>query len=186
MDDACIRKALRKDIERTCWEHPDTLIIDELGLCQGIGRIDLAVVNDRLIGYEIKSNQDTLVRLPSQRRLYNRIFDWVTLVAGNAHIEKVLRDVPAWWGITIAEWSGRKVAFSEVRLPEDNPDRDIRSIVQLLWRDEALEVLKDRGNARGVLSKSKRYIWDRLVDTVPAEDLCEIVRNRLKSRKDWR
>ncbi len=185
MDDACIRKALRKDIERTCWEHPDTLIIDELGLCQGIGRIDLAVVNDRLIGYEIKSNQDTLVRLPSQRRLYNRIFDWVTLVAGNAHIEKVLRDVPAWWGNDrgmVRPESG----FLRGPASRGQPGQGYSVHVQLLWRDEALEVLKDRGNARGVLSKSKRYIWDRLVDTVPAEDLCEIVRNRLKSRKDWR
>jgi len=186
MGDAIIRKALRKDLRRIHADRPGTLIIDELGLCQGCGRIDVAVVNNRLLGFEIKSDRDTMARLPSQRQLYNRIFDQVTLVSGKTHLDKVLQGVPAWWGITTAERIGKKVVFSEIRCPSDNPDKDVRSVVQLLWRDEALEILKERGAAWGVLSKSKRYIWDRLVDTVPEEDLCGIVRDRLKSRTNWR
>jgi hypothetical protein len=54
------------------------IIIDELGLCRGTVRVDIAVVNGVLKGYEIKGDQDTLRRLASQAATYNRIFDTMT------------------------------------------------------------------------------------------------------------
>ena len=48
----------------------DVLIIDELGLAHAQSRIDLAVFNGHLHGYEIKSAGDTLERLPRQLSFY--------------------------------------------------------------------------------------------------------------------
>ena len=46
----------------------DTIVLDELGLCHGDVRIDVASVNGELSGYEIKRHADTLARRPKQCR----------------------------------------------------------------------------------------------------------------------
>jgi len=53
-----IRRALLADVRQRHRDEPDTLIREELGVCQGIARVDLAVVNGSVHGYEIKSEQD--------------------------------------------------------------------------------------------------------------------------------
>ena len=73
--DAEVRPALRTYLEQQELAHPDTLLIEELGLCQGQARIDLATVSGVLHGYEIKSNRDRLTRLASQAATYSRVLD---------------------------------------------------------------------------------------------------------------
>ena len=67
------RKSAIRDaeVQLAPWTHltghnPDTLFIEELGLCQGQARIDSAAVTSVLHGYELKSNRDRLTRLASQ------------------------------------------------------------------------------------------------------------------------
>jgi hypothetical protein len=63
---------------------------------------------------------------------------------------------------------------------------DPRAVAQLLWRDEALAALKLRNLSKGALSKPRKVLWDRLVENVPAPELCAIVRNQLLTRPQWR
>ena len=71
--------------------EPDTTVIYELGLCQGSARVDLAVIDGQLHGYEIKSERDSLRRLRAQADLYNKVFDRVTLVCTEkAHMRGAL------------------------------------------------------------------------------------------------
>jgi hypothetical protein len=79
-----------------------TLILDELGLCQGAVRADVAVVNGSLAGFEIKSDRETLARLPNQVEVYGRVFDYVTLIVGPKHAAAIRKAVPAFWGIVVA------------------------------------------------------------------------------------
>ena len=79
--DIDIRQVLLKKLSAEYRYDPDTIIIEELGLCQGEARIDLALVNGFIHGYEIKSERDTLERLPSQIEIYCRTLDTVTIVA---------------------------------------------------------------------------------------------------------
>ena len=65
---------------------PQTLIVEELGIRQGAARVDVAVVNGSLHGYEIKSARDTLERLPKQSELYSSVFDTITLVTAENHL----------------------------------------------------------------------------------------------------
>jgi hypothetical protein len=68
--------------------HPDpteTLILQELGVCYGEARVDLAAVNGQLVGFEIKSSSDTLVRLPKRVALYSRVMDEMTLFCDRRH-----------------------------------------------------------------------------------------------------
>ena len=80
--DAEVRPALRTYLEQQESARPDTILIEELGLCQGRARIDLATVSGVLHGYEIKSPRDRLSRLASQAATYCRVLDRVTLVVG--------------------------------------------------------------------------------------------------------
>ena len=182
MRDIDIRLALRKEMGKKHWGETDTLIKEELGLCQGFARIDLAVVNGSVHGYEIKSEQDTLVRLPGQARIYNRTLDFVTVVAAPAHANKIRNIVPAWWGIWTAVQGDKEVRLETSREPSRNLNVDPFKFVQFLWRDEALQALTDRGLAAGIRSKPRDELWHRLASELTLEELGRIVRDHLKRR----
>ena len=119
MDDICLRAALKNKILDRYLKHPTTVIIDELGLSHNTARIDLAVVNGIIHGYEIKSDRDTLRRLPLQIDIYNAVLDRVTLVVGEKHLKKASNAIPEWWGIKLAEMGPRRaVHFTNIRAPK--------------------------------------------------------------------
>ena len=187
MRDVDIRRQLRSDMERQHRGDPETLILDELGLCQGTARVDLAVVNGNLHGYEIKSERDTLTRLPSQREIYSRALDYVTVVVAETHAAKIAEAIPAWWGITTARATKRgAVRLTVVRPAAINPSVDAAALAQLLWREEALDELERRGLAGGFRSKPRAALWAHLAANLTIEELGDAVRGRLKQRLDWR
>jgi hypothetical protein len=160
------------------------IIRGEFGLCLGQTRVDVAVVNGSLHGYEIKSERDNLARLPGQIEIYDRVLDYSTIVCGTRHLDRVAGLVPDSWGIIQAtdDCSGR-VALTSLRVPVINRTPDPLAIAQLLWRAEAAQVLTVRGER--VKSKETRWdLWDRLA-AIPLETLqCE-VRLMLKERRAW-
>lgn len=184
--DPDIRQALWRDLQEEHDNDPDTLILNELGLCRGDSRVDVAVINGAISGYEIKSERDTLARLPFQADVYSRTLDFVTIVANGHHLERIWEMVPPWWGVFEAVDAGADVDFVVHRRPEENPAVDPSAVVQLLWREEALEVLKERDLAKGLLSKPRQVLWEKLVGSIEAGELKEIVRSRLKARPNWR
>jgi hypothetical protein len=68
-----------------------------MGIWSGSVRIDVAVINGELTGYELKSDRDTLERLPLQAELYSRVFDRLILVVGKRHAKKAIEHIPEWW-----------------------------------------------------------------------------------------
>lgn len=182
-----IRLALFHSVRDEHAGDPDTLIIEELGLCEGVARVDLAVVNGKVHGFEIKSPQDTLARLPAQSEVYSRALDLVTIVIDRRHVKAAKPLVPKWWGIWEAK-AGRdgSVTFKVVRTPSNNPQLDAFAQAQLLWRSEALDELAKRSLDKGLKSKPRRLIWQRLADSIPPAELGDIVRTRLKNRQAWR
>src|SRR5690606_32363510 len=111
----------------------------------GSVRADVAVINGIMDCYEIKSDRDTLQRLPEQIRAYNAVFDKVTLVVGFSHIYEALEIIPDWWGVKIAKTNTTgDVIFSTIREPVPNTNKDKDAIARLLWREEALRILEDK------------------------------------------
>jgi len=187
MRDIDIRRELRRKVSRQYGADPDTLVIEELGLCQGVVRVDLAVINGSIHGYEIKSEHDTLDRLPGQSQVYNRVLDYVTIIASPTHAEKVAQLVPEWWGVSIALPIKGGVILKAERQPSRNASTDPFAFAQLLWRNEALEVLTALGLADGMRSKPRDLLWKRLADELGPRRLGKIVRQRLKDRATyWR
>ena len=180
--DAEVRPALREYLEQQELASSDATLIEELGLCQGRARIDLATVSGVLHGYEIKSNRDRLSRLASQAATYCRVLDRVTLVVGSKHIKAALRLVPRWWGVLLVRGGSSGVSLDPFRPAGENPDQDPRALVELLWRDEALELLACHNAAAGVRSKPRPAVWDRVCEVLDMTQIGAAVRYRLKTR----
>lgn len=186
MRDRDVREALRANLRAEHASDPSTVVIEELGLCERTSRIDVAVVNGSLNGFEIKSARDTLERLPAQARVYSSIFDTVTIVSDSHHLCGVRRLVPMWWGITKARLIGGRVELDPVRKARPNPHVDPYALAQLLWRDEALAALDTRNVSDGVRTKRREAIWLRLAETLTLPELGTLVRETLKTRRGWR
>lgn len=171
-------------------QHADdidqTRFVDELDVC-GTVRADVAVLNGSFTGYELKSARDTLQRLPKQVEYYSRVFDYAVLVVAENHLDDARKIVPDWWGVTLAiEGEDGRVVLDPLVESRMNPLVDPASLVTLLWREETLEILTSLGLDRGVRSKPKLAMWQRLVASVSPDVLREIVRNQIKGRKGWR
>lgn len=188
MNDNDIRVALKAELARRYAKDNNTLLLDELGIRHGTARIDLIVVNHRLHGYEIKSDSDSLRRLPEQIRIFSSVLDRITLVVGYRHAYDALRMVPEWWGVRLAAEDERcgTVVLSSARFPRNNPRVDLNAMVALLWRDEALNILEEMGAAKGVRSKIRTDIYKRLVEVCKPDYLRARIRQQLKSREGWR
>lgn len=186
MRDGDVRAALHEELRA---EHVDALdktrFVDELGLC-GEVRVDVAVLNGALSGFELKSERDNLRRLPAQVETYSRVLDYATLVVAENHVKHARDVVRPWWGLYVAVPAGGHVVLEHEREPRYNELVDAGSLVQLLWRDETLSVLVALGHATGLRSKPRRVLWERLVAVVELQDLRDLVRERLKSRAGWR
>lgn len=180
--DAEVRPALRAYLEQQELASSDATLIEELGLCQGRVRIDLATVSGVLHGYEIKSNRDRLSRLSSQSATYSRVLDRVTLVVGSKHINAALRLVPRWWGVLLVRAGSNGVTLASFRPAGENPNQDPRALVELLWRDEALELLACHNAAAGVRSKPRPAVWDRVCEALDVAQIRAAVRHRLRTR----
>lgn len=180
--DAEVRPALRRYLQREESAFPDMFLIEELGLCQGQARIDLLTVSGVLHGYEIKSSRDRLTRLASQAATYSRVLDRVTLVVCPQHVEAALQLVPKWWGVLLVRGSVEAVLLDPIRPAAKNPDQDPRALVELLWRDEALELLAHHNATAGVRSKRRPAVWDRVCEVLDVSEIRSAVRHRLKTR----
>ena len=186
MRDTDIRAALKRKLFSKYKSDPDTAIIEELGVHHGSSRIDLAVVNGMLHGYEFKSERDTLTRFSEQAVAYSAVFDLITLIVAERHLCRAAEIIPDWWGITVARLKSGRLLFRDLKLPMANPSADPMSIAALLWRDEALSFLDQLGSADGVRSKSRSHIYFKLVERVHIDVLRGRVRERLKEREGWR
>jgi hypothetical protein len=180
--DTLIRLALRSRLLSEHDREPDTSLIEELGLCRGRVRIDLAVVNGLLHGYEIKSDRDSLRRLGTQVDVYGKVLDQATLVVGDRFLPEALDVVPAWWGVLHVRPVAHALRFRTVRRPRRNPQRDPRALVELLWLDQAMALLEERDAARGVRGKPRRIVWDRVCDYFGVDEIAAAVRATLKAR----
>ncbi|MCJ2042920.1 sce7726 family protein [Methylobacterium sp. J-059] len=186
MNDRDVRAAVLNWLDEVHAGQNNTLIVQEMGIWSGSVRVDVAVINGELQGFELKSARDTLERLPFQADLYSQVFDRVTLVVAEKHAEKASRIVPEWWGLSIATNSGgTPVMLSLGREAVRNPDLKPIQIARLLWRPEALALLDRHGLSKGFRSKPGDILAGRLAAELPLDILRDEVRAVLKARSGW-
>lgn len=161
-------------------------VLGEVGLWGNHVRVDLLHLADTALhGYEIKSDSDTLSRLRRQADTYNLVLERVTLVATHRHLSKAEAMVPRWWGLTEACERDGEVTFAELRAGERNPSQSAERVAGLLWKEEAVSVLVDYGNSKGIGRLRSRELHERVAASVPLDKLRDVVRRRLLDRGDW-
>jgi hypothetical protein len=179
--DAEIRPALREHLARVHARETDTVFVEELGLSRGKVRIDLAVVNGALHGFEIKSDFDNLKRLARQADLYSQVLDRATLVVGERFALRAASLVPSWWGVVRVANRPKGLRFTTLRRSRLNPGRNARVLAELLWARHVMTLLQERGAARGLRGKPRRVLWDRVCELYSLEEIARAVRDRLRA-----
>jgi hypothetical protein len=119
---------------------------EELGVEWGAARIDVAVVANGLHAFELKSDLDSFARMHNQIHAYNRVFDRLWIVVGSSHVQAAMTIVPRWWGILVGQRSASlDVELQQIRPAMVNPSQEAFSLAALLWRDEAMRLMRDYG-----------------------------------------
>lgn len=187
MNESDIRCAVHKKLIRYHHQNKNALVVDELGIHHGKSRIDIAVINGKLSGIEIKSDTDDLNRLPSQVKLYNSVFNQLSLVITKKHLKSSLALVSDWWGIVVATKGPRGgTCFHKYRTAHNNPLIDPYALTTLLWRDEAVELLEAAGYTGALLKKPKKILYKTIIDSFTVEELQSSISCKLKERQNWR
>lgn len=185
-NDACIRVALKARLEARHRDEEDVFVVEELPACRASGRIDLAVLNGHLEGFEIKSDLDALDRLKRQVATFAPAMEQMTLVVGERHLDAALDMVPDWWGVVAATLSrGRKVKFSTLQRAKRNRQLDNRAVTELLEKNEILAILRRHQADRGIRTASYASVVDRAISVLPIRLLLDEVREALKFRAAW-
>jgi len=106
---------------------------------------------------------------------------------GKNHLYEAINMVPDWWGIIIAKINvNGSVVFSPIREEENNKEQDNISVARLLWREEALRILEEIGEAKGFYSKSRDFIYEKIATVLDQKTLGNRVRETMFLRTDWR
>ena len=142
MNDQKIREYLKASRLKKYVDDPKSLVVDELGLRHGAGRVDVAVINGLIRGYEIKGGTDTLRRLPVQSDTYNSVLDRATIVAAECHIDGAFKLLPEWWGVIVVARKAESMKMRLLRPARKNPTKSPLAVAKLLWKAEALLALE--------------------------------------------
>jgi len=178
--DKDIRDVLIRELQKTFHDPTEDLILEEFG-CKTV-RIDVAVINGAIHGFEIKSDSDSLVRLPLQAQEYSKIFDFMTLVCGPKLIDRAKTIIPEWWGLQLAKLENAEVSVIDIRAPHRNPSQSNEALAKMLWKREALHCLRKNGH-KGVTSKdSAEEIWAAAATLLPTPILANEARLAIKAR----
>ncbi|EOW9529571.1 sce7726 family protein [Bacillus cytotoxicus] len=161
-------------------------IIEELSICDGVARADVVVANGTLAGYEIKSDHDTLERLPNQVDCYDKTFDKCTIIVGEKFADRIQEYVPDHWGIEVA-YINRfgNISIKKIRTSRINKNVMGDTLLDLLWNPEIKSFLKDN-KVRGYSNKDKAGLKELTMNFIPFKVLKDYTRETLKTRTGWR
>lgn len=161
-------------------------VLNEFTVMRGNHRVDVAVVDELLEGYEIKSDVDTLKRLPDQAKFFSYCFHRMTLVVGPVLLEGAIKLIPDWWGVLLATRNKKGVVvLKELRPSLPNPKVNYRWVARLLWRDEIIAVLRQIGKYRGASKMNHGKMAEHLRANVTEQELVDFVTSTLLSRTEW-
>ncbi len=184
LNDEQFREILLKELYNTYRNRNDTRIVNEMGIDRGRSRVDIAVINGIMHGYEIKSDLDTLDRLPRQMEYYNRAFERMTIVISRNYIEDVKKMVPKWWGIKTM--SSDQTRLINIRKGRKVSMQDPNLIINLLWKSELETMIDYLELPKSLKKQRKNQLLSLIMQETDFSTLRSYVYDTLKTRSDWR
>lgn len=183
LKDQHFRETMRFRLMARYDQDSEAVIVEELPVSRGACRVDLAIINGRISGVELKSPLDTLERLPRQVEHYSAAFDAMTLVTGESHLQKSLGIVPDWWAILVIKAkSSSPLQVRQIRRGRANPNRSPLGYLQLLERSELVSMLESHGYDRGWRTAGWRDLAGRCLTVLNCKTISSGVRHQLKLR----
>lgn len=143
----------------------------------------LLVTEEEIIGFEFKSDKDTLTRLERQIHDYERFCDRNYLVTGQKFIEKAPAEIPEHWGIYLIYLDDAEVLQLEcIRKAQPNSKRmRLHNQLRLLWRSELIPIIR-KHQLGGVTKKNKlelvRTLEHNLSKEIQRQELLEALIER--------
>ena len=139
LNDKQIRAALLKRLQT----YKDSKIYEEFVLPSSKARADVVVVNGHFTGYEIKSDVDSLQRLPSQIKEYDIYLEKNYIVVGQKFASKVHEYVPEHWGIIVATEKNDSVSLEFRRPAKQNPHWSFNEFIFFLPANDLKYITKE-------------------------------------------
>ncbi|NLV50199.1 MAG: sce7726 family protein [Clostridiales bacterium] len=134
----------------------------------GSSRADVVIVlENELIGCEIKSDADSYARLASQTKNYDKYFDRNMVVVGTSHRAGVREHVPPHWGIFCAAQGG---GIELVREAGINKKVKLKNQLSLLWRAELGDIQRLNSMPK-YYDKSRRFVIPKILEKAEPETL---------------
>lgn len=178
--DTTVRKKLIASLRE---ESSACGVIEEFEVANGKARADIVtIVGNKVHAFEIKSDVDTLYRLPNQVRHYSKIFSTVTLVVGESHVVNALYEIPDWWGVIVARNGQEGVILSPVREATDNPLINFDSVSNLLRKQELINILGSSQAGCSYWKMSKRRLIDEVRRGIESDTIVDQLSRALMSR----
>ena len=159
---------------------------------------EMLVLEEKLIGVEIKSDADTYARLARQVKDYNKFFDYNYVVVGSSHSKHIEEHVPEYWGIIEAISKEESVEFNVLREPEINKRAQrtykMKRKLSILWRPELSHIQEINGMPK-YKQRSKDFVITKIMEKVPWDLLHRQISEELFQRdyntisetiKEWR
>ena len=172
MNDKSIRKILLAYLKT---KNVNMRIYQEKGIGNSI--CDVMVVEDCLIGYEIKSDLDNYSRLNEQVKAYNLFFDRNYIVVSDRHMNSIVDKIPSSWGIICVRENNIYVE----RNAKKNKNVSRRKQLSILWKLELKNILM-KNNMPLYAQKEKGYIADEISKNVSEDMLGEQIVQELMDR----
>lgn len=177
-----LRKPLQEWLEKKFLGHSDTEILHELRMPRPSGRVDIAVINGRLSGFEIKSDFDSLSRLPRQVRAFSAVFDEVCVVTTSRHSVDAIKIIPSWWKLTVHSTKNDKRVFRTVQKGSCNPDVRTDALLHMLTRSELSNIFRSRQLDFQIRTSRRLQMIGRLIEQLEPSEIQSEVRRLLKLR----
>lgn len=185
MRDADVREALVAAVARRVGARPHVLVPEVDVRWSVPARMDALLVADRISGFEIKSDVDSLTRLPRQIEAYGAVVERAFLVVGDRHLAAGTAVVPPWWSIWGARWRDDQVVIREVRRGRLNPEVNPLAVTSFMSRDNLSGVLRARGFTR-LSTYSVDELRQILAGNVSARETVQLARTAMLANPEWR
>ncbi len=172
MQDPAIRKILVEYLKIKYKKHR---IYQEKSI--GFSICDVMLVTDKLIGFEIKSDNDNYARLDSQIKSYEEFFDENYVVIGEAHKRGIENQIPKEWGILLVT----EGSIEQIRGAGKNVMVDRDAQLSMLWKVELKNILLRNGLPL-YAGRDKDFIVSKILTSVPKEKLGAQIAEELMER----
>ena len=150
-------KEIRTKVIERLSTYTNCKIEEEYTTPSGKARADVLAINGHINAYEIKSDYDSLIRLPSQIREYDESFERNHIVTSNKYIEKCYSILPSHWGIILVEKNRLdNLHLRFIKKATLNPNIEFINIVQHLSSSDLKKYINENNlNLKLLLSKKE-------------------------------